>query len=166
MRAGERAANGAAILPVLSLATPSIIHSALEHKPGEDEQIVLLTADRATLAKKRWRGLAQDGREFGFDLEHTLSDGSVIFREAGRCYVILQAAEPIVTIELGSDPRRAALLAWQIGNLHFPVEVTDRVICCQDDPAIRQMLQREHIAWRENMGVFRPSTSAGHAHHH
>ena len=36
------------------------------------EAIVILTADRATLAKRRWRGVAQDGREFGFDLDHVL----------------------------------------------------------------------------------------------
>ena len=65
-----------------------------------------------------------------------------------------------------SDPVQAAVLAWQIGNLHFPIEVTESVIRSADDPAIRQLLQREQIAWRPAAAVFRPFKSAGHAHHH
>ena len=61
-------------------------------------------------------------------------DGSVFHREGGKCYVISQASEPVLEIELGGDSRRAAVLAWHIGNLHFPVEVTDLVIRCADDP--------------------------------
>ena len=89
------------------------------------EEIVILKVDRATLAKRRWRGVAQDAREFGFDLDHALADGSVFFREAGKCYVISQAPEPVLEIELGHDPAGVAVLAWQIGNLHFPIEVTE-----------------------------------------
>ncbi len=110
--------------------------------------------------------MARDGREFGFDLDHALIDGAVFHREGGKCYVIAQASEPVLEIELGSDPGRAAHVAWQIGNLHFPVEVTDLVIRCADDPAIRQLLRREEVAWRATLAVFRPITSTGHAHHH
>jgi urease accessory protein len=166
VRTCERAADGTAILLILSVAAHSIIRFAIEEKPGDDEQIVVLTADRATLGKRRWRGVADDGREFGFDLEEVLSHGSVFFREAGKCYVISQATEPVLTIEIGDDPMRIAALAWQIGNLHFPIEVTTSTICCADDPAIRQMLQREQIAWRQATAVFRPFAGTSHAHHH
>ena len=143
-----------------------IICSVQEYPPIEGEGIVILTADRATLAKRRWRGVAQDGREFGFDLDHVLVDGSVFHRENGKCYVISQVSEPVLEIELGRDPTQAAALAWQIGNLHFPIEVTESVIRSADDPAIRQLLQREQIAWRPATEVFRPFKSAGHVHHH
>ena len=143
-----------------------IICSVQEYPQREGETIVVLTADRGTLAKHRWRGVAQDGREFGFDLDQVLVDGSVFHRGAGKCYVISQASEPVLEIELGRDPVQAAVLAWQIGNLHFPIEVTESVIRSSDDPAIRQMLQREGIAWRPATAVFRPFKSAGHAHHH
>jgi urease accessory protein len=144
----------------------NIISSACEQSPGKDEEIVVLTADRTTLAKRRWRGVAQDGREFGFDVDQVLLDGTVFFREGGKCYVISQATEPVLEVELGRDTIRAAVLAWHIGNLHFPVEVTDLVIRCMDDPAIRQLLDREQVAWRATTAVFRPITSAAHAHHH
>lgn len=134
---------------------------------GDGEKIILLTADRATLAKRRWRGAAEDGREFGFDLEHALAEGSVFFREAGKCYKISQAPEPVFEIEFGGDPVQLAIIAWQIGNLHFSIEVTDVVIRCPDDPALEQMLGKEQITWRRALSVFHPLTSSvGHAHHH
>ena len=143
-----------------------IVCSADEHPPGAEEEIVALTVERATLAKRRWRGVARNGREFGFDLESALTDGAVFHRERGRCYVIEQAPEPVLEIELDRDPGRAAALGWQIGNLHFPIEVIDNIIRCSDDPALRQLLDREEIAWRASVCVFRPVSSSGHVHHH
>ena len=143
-----------------------IIASVSEDQPSRDDEVILLLTDRMTLAKRRWRGLAQDGREFGFDLDHPLSDGAVFHRECGRCYIISQAPESVLEIELGSDPSRAAVISWQIGNLHFPVEISDEVIRCADDPAIRLFLSRGDVRWRPTMAVFRPITSLGHAHHH
>jgi urease accessory protein len=144
----------------------NVICSTCEHSPAKDEEIVILMAERVTLAKRRWRGVARDGREFGFDVDHALSDGAVFHREEGKCYMISQAPEPILEIDLARDPGWAAAVAWQIGNLHFPLEVTDSAIRCADDPATRQLLDREQIAWRAILAVFRPLTAAGHAHHH
>lgn len=148
------------------METLEIIHFGYEAPPEPEEEIVVLAVDRATLAKRRWRGVAPDGREFGFDLDDALEDGTVFHREAGKCYLVSQASEPLLEIDLGSDPGRAARLAWQVGNLHFPIEITDLVIRCADDPAIRHLLGREKVPWRVTSAVFRPSTSAGHAHHH
>ena len=146
--------------------TVDIIVSVGDDLPGSNDEIVLLLADRITLAKRRWRGVAQDGREFGFDLDQPLSDGAVFHRESGKCYVISQAPESVLEIELGSDPTRAAMISWQIGNLHFPVQITDQVIRCADDPAIRLLLNREGVSWQSAVAIFRPIISAGHAHHH
>jgi urease accessory protein len=146
--------------------TLDIICSADEDPPAGDEQIVVLTVERATLGKRRWRGVARDGREFGFDLDRAMTHGTVFHRELGTCYVIEQAPEPVLEIELGRDPGRAATVGWQIGNLHFPIEIAENAIRCPDDPAIRQLLHREEIAWRTVVTVFRPLSSGGHAHHH
>ena len=148
------------------MQTVEIISSVGDDKPGCDDEVVFLLADRATLAKRRWRGVAQDGREFGFDLDHPLTDGAVFHRESGKSYVISQAPESVLEVELGSDPGRAAVISWQIGNLHFPVEITDQVIRCADDPAIRLLLSRERVPWRARVATFRPIASLGHAHHH
>jgi urease accessory protein len=148
------------------MQTVEIITSVGDGDPGCNDEIVLLLADRTTLAKRRWRGVAQDGREFGFDLDRSLSDGAVFHREGGKSYVISQTPESVLEVALGSDPGRAAVISWQIGNLHFPVEITNEVIRCADDPAIRLLLSRQKVAWNTVTAVFRPIISLGHAHHH
>jgi urease accessory protein len=148
------------------MPTVDLIASVGDDKPGCNDEIVLLLADRTMLAKRRWRGVAQDGREFGFDLDHPVSDGAVFHRQSGKCYVISQTPESVLEVELETDPARAAVICWQIGNLHFPVEITDQIIRCVDDPAIRLLLSREGVSWHPAIAVFRPITSLAHAHHH
>jgi urease accessory protein len=126
---------------------------------------VPLTVDRLTLAKRRWRQTAADGQEFGFDLEHPLADGDVFFQTDGARYEIEQTPEPVLEVPLGSS-ENAARLGWMVGNLHFPIAVTATTIHAPDDTAIRQLLEREGIAHRAALAVFRPlkgSHSHGHA---
>ena len=37
---------------------------------------IALRVDRLTLAKRRWRGVAEDRADFGFDLERPIADGA------------------------------------------------------------------------------------------
>ena len=67
-------------------------------------------AERRLFLKRRWRGQAEDGTEFGFDLAERLAHGQVIFVQDDVDYVIHQIPEPVLEIPLG-DPSRAALLA-------------------------------------------------------
>lgn len=135
--------------------------------------VVTLAADRLTLAKRRWRGVAADGREFGFDLERPLSDGDVFFRTDAAVYVLEQRPEPVLEIPLGLDPADAARLGWRLGNLHFPLAFAGgaahgdgvALALAVDDPAVRGMLAREHIAFTPAERVFRPMSGA-HSHGH
>jgi len=131
-------------------------------RPGFGE--ILLRIDRQTLAKRRWRGVAEDGREFGFDLQEPLADGAAFFESEEHRYCLAQNPEPVLEVKLPASPK-AAQLGWMIGNLHFPLEVSGEVIRAADDPALRQLFAREHIAFTENTAVFHPLKSA-HAHAH
>ena len=42
-----------------------------------DQPQVRIPVERLTLAKRRWRGVADDGEEFGFDLEAPLTDARI-----------------------------------------------------------------------------------------
>ncbi len=123
---------------------------------------VRIPVDRLTLAKRRWRGVAEDGREFGFDLEKPLADGDAAF-QAESLYVIAQKYEPVLEVALGTDAPTAARLGWLIGNLHFPLEVACATVRVADDPALRQLFEREHIAFVACKRVFHP-LSGGHHH--
>lgn len=131
-------------------------------EPAADLKIAV-PADRLNLAKRRWRAVAADGREFGFDLERHLHDGDVVHREESIAYVLAQKPEPVLEIALPANPADAARLGWQIGNLHFPLETTAAAIRVTDDPALRQFLAREGLAFTAHTAVFRP---LAHGHHH
>lgn len=138
-----------------------IIRAALS-QPDRGVLEVFLSVDRHTLAKCRWHAAAEDGREFGFDLAEPLRDGVPFFHQAGTTYLIAQRPEPVLEIALAT-PADSARLGWLIGNLHFSLEVAGDVIRVADDPALRQMLAREHIPFSEQTRIFHPARH-GHIH--
>ena len=131
-----------------------------EHERGVLE--VLLPVDRQTVLKHRWRGTADDGREFGFDLAEPLRDGAPFFYAEGTTYILAQQPEPVLEIAL-SVPADSARFGWLVGNLHFPLEIGPDAIRVADDPALRQMLLREGIPFTEALRVFNPFRH-GHVH--
>ena len=122
-----------------------------------------IAVERLTLAKRRWRGIAEDGREFGFDLEAPLADGAAVFHSGAAAYVIAQKYEPMLEVALGADSPTAARLGWMIGNLHFQIEVAGEIVRVADDPAARQLFERERIPFTACRRVFHP-LSGGHHH--
>lgn len=119
-----------------------------------------IAVERLTLAKRRWRGVAEDGQEFGFDLEAPLADGAAVFQSEAALYVLAQKYEPVLEVALGTDSPTAARLGWMIGNLHFQIEVAGEIVRVTDDPAVRQLFDREHIAFTACQRVFHPLSGA------
>ena len=140
----------------------TIVHQQLE-KPSTALNVIRIPIDRLTLAKRRWRGVAEDGTEFGFDLESPLVDGATIFQNDSTAYVLAQKYEPVLEVSLGTDSPSAARLGWMIGNLHFAIEVAGAIVRVVDDPAVRRLFEREGIAFTACKRVFHP-LSGGHRH--
>ncbi len=124
---------------------------------------VPLQVARGTLAKRRWRCVAADGTDFGFDLEEPLRDGSVVHASGENVYVVRQLPEAVIEVGI-ADLKEAARLGWMLGNLHFVVEITEHAIRVTDDAAIRQMFKREGFRFKAMNAVFKPI--AGEGHHH
>ena len=124
---------------------------------------IRISVERLTLAKRRWRGAAEDGFDFGFDLDAPLADGACIFQNESAGYFIAQKYEPVLEVALAAGAPASARLGWIIGNLHFPLEVAEGIVRVADDPALRQLFEREHIAFTACMRVFHP---LGGGHHH
>ena len=125
--------------------------------------VVRIPVERLTLAKRRWRGVAEDGCEFGFDLETPLNDTAVVLQSDNALYAIAQKFEPVLEVPLVANAAKAARLGWTIGNLHFPIEVAETIIRVSDDPALRQLFDRERIQYVACKRVFHPLSGA---HHH
>jgi urease accessory protein len=132
----------------------TLIHAALETPPSLPR--IALTADRLTLVKRRWRGIAADGTDFGFDLATPIANGAVFFASESAAYCIEQKPEPVLEIALIPRPAPVARLGWTIGNLHFPIQVTDELVRVPDDPALRQLFEREKIPFISCERVFQP----------
>ena len=143
----------------------NIIHGAITAL-DRDLPVVELAIDRLTLAKCRWRSIATDGRDFGFDLEHPLRHGDVFFQTATHQYRIAQMPENVLSVAL-TTPAQAASLAWQVGNLHFRVMIQDGLLLVEDDLALRQLFEREGVAFTPTRAIFQPlAGAAAGAHHH
>jgi urease accessory protein len=136
----------------------TLIHAALAEVPSLPR--ILLRADRQTLAKRRWRGVADDSTEFGFDLAAPLGDGAAFFASEAAVYFIKQNPEPVLEVALIAKAASVARLGWTIGNLHFPIQVTDDAIRVPDDSALRQLFERESIPFTASVHVFIPFAKA------
>ena len=126
------------------------------------ETQISLSAERRQFLKRRWRGTAEDGTEFGFDLENRLSDGGVIFHQDGRDYVVRQLPETVFEIAF-STADQAALVAWKTGNLHLPAQILDSCIRVLHDDAMRQLLEREGWLYTEPEVLFSPMKEVAHS---
>jgi urease accessory protein len=138
------------------MSEPTLIRCALpNHIRSVPHDHVWLPVDRATLAKQKWRGVAGDGREFGFDLDEPLALGDHFFVDGGRQYALEQTSEAVLEIPVASV-EQAARIAWSLGNLHFGVQVLPEAVRVTEDPAVLQLLAREDIAFKRVNCVFLP----------
>lgn len=126
------------------------------------ERRVTLGAERRQFLKRRWRGIAEDGTEFGFDLEDRLADGAVIFQQDGNDYIVRQLPEVVYRIPLAS-PAQAALVAWKTGNLHLPAQILEDAVLVLHDEAMAQLLEREGWEFTEPEVIFTPMKAMAHS---
>jgi urease accessory protein len=121
---------------------------------------IALVVDRLTLAKRRWRGAAADGEEFGFELSTQLKDGETVSQTPTYRYVIRQLPEPVLEISLDVATSAAAGIGWALGNLHMELSAEPTRLLAPDDPAVRQLLDRLQVPYRPISAVFRPGRFA------
>lgn len=123
---------------------------------------IVLHAERRQFLKRRWRGIADDGTDFGFDLDERLVDGCVIHHSAGADYIVRQTPELVYRIPF-QTPAQAALVAWKTGNLHMPAQICDDAILVLHDDAMRNLIEREGWECSEPEVLFTPMKAVPHA---
>ena len=136
-----------------------VVHATIE-TPNSALAESVISVERITLAKRIWRGVAEDGREFGFELERRLNDGDVVFQSESARYVIRQRPEEVVEVSLDVAPSAAAGLGWAIGNLHLELQAEPTRLLAPDEPAVRQLLERLKVPFKRTSAVFRPGRFA------
>lgn len=136
-----------------------LIHAPLA-PPDPTLPVIALRVERLTLAKRLWRGTAEDGTEFGFELSAPLKDGDTFWQTPAARYVIQQPPEPVVEISLAIAASAAAGIGWAIGNLHLELAAEPARLLAADEPAVRQLLDRLKVPFVQTTAVFRPGRFA------
>jgi urease accessory protein len=121
---------------------------------------ISLSIDRLTLAKRLWRGTAEDGTAFGFELSAPLRPGDTFFQTTTTRYVIAQQPEAVVEISLAIAPSAAAGIGWAVGNLHLELQAEPARLLAPDEPAVRQLLARLNVPFTATTAIFRPGRFA------
>jgi len=120
-----------------------------------------IRVDRQKLARRLWRGRADDGTDFGFEVESALRHGDCVHATPATRYVIRQSAEPLLELSIDLPADQAAVIGWAVGNMHFVIEAQERRLLAPDDSGLRQALDRLGIAYRAVTAVFQPHRFAG-----
>ena len=136
-----------------------LVHQSVS-QPDPALPEIALRVERLTLAKRLWRGSADDGTEFGFELEAPLKHGDVFFQSPAARYALVQQPEPVVEISLAVAPSAAAGIGWAIGYLHLVLSAEPSRLLAPDEPAVRQLLDRLNVPFTPTTAIFRPGRFA------
>ena len=136
-----------------------LINQAVE-QPNPALSQVALRVDRQKLAKRLWRAVADDGVEIGCELERPLQPGDTVYQTEQVRYVVTQEPEAVLEIRLDLPPSAAAGVGWAIGNLHLELMSEPERLLALDEKAVRRLLERIGVAYRETTAVFRPGRFA------
>jgi urease accessory protein len=121
---------------------------------------IVLRVERLTLAKRLWRGTAEDGAEFGFELEAPLKHGDAFFQSATARYTVQQHPESVIEVSLDVAPSAAAGIGWAVGNLHLELQSEPTRLLAPDEPAVRQLFERLKVPFKPTTAIFRPGRFA------
>lgn len=124
--------------------------------PDSTLSVVSLEVERIALAKRVWRAVAKDGREFGFELDRPLKHGETFFQTDQVRYVIAQKEEAVLEVSLEIASSAAAGIGWAVGNLHLELQAEATRLLAPDEPAVRKLFERLNVPFRSTTAVFQP----------
>jgi urease accessory protein UreE len=84
-----------------------------------------------------------------------LVPGTVILIEEDWYLRAEAVAEPLIAVT-PKDHEEAIRLAFEIGNLHFPLAIEDGALLVPDDAAMAQLFDRLKIPWTRRQSIFTP----------
>ena len=108
--------------------------------------------------KTHGRRRSDDGLEFAISLEPglTLTNGDCLVLEEERVvYVVRPRSE-----------HEWARCAYQVGNRHQKLMISDQELICLQDPAVRSLFDQLRVEYEEDTRPFTPVTVASGHHRH
>jgi urease accessory protein len=137
---------------VVDALPASVSRADIEGK--EMDQLVL------TWEQRRWmrgRFTTESGREIGVALPTgTQIESGQIMWIGPAWYLTMKAAPEALLAIRPADQREAVRIAFEIGNLHFPLAVAGEALLVPDDSAMTQLLGRIGAQWEKCNEAFEP----------
>jgi urease accessory protein len=118
--------------------------------------------DKLVLAweRRRWmrgRFTTVKGRKVGIALPTgTILVPGVILWIGADWYLKMEAAEEAVLEVSPADNEHAVRIAFEVGNLHFPLALRENKLLVQDDRAMIRLMDRLGARWERKQAVFDP----------
>ena len=133
----------------------------------QDWEIDTLTLPWEDRCRSHGRRKTDRGREFALALPSgsILRQGDQLLLSPERCQIQVQEAlEPVLVLRPLSPPEWA-WLAYQIGNRHLPLMITDFELVCPHDPSAEHLFQQLGINYEVSERPFTPAIpQSGHTH--
>jgi urease accessory protein len=131
------------------------INVSREDLDGKEIDRLLLTWEQ-----RRWmrgRFTTEKGREIGVALPTgvQIEPGQIMWIGPDWYLTMGAASEPLLAIH-ARDQLEAIRIAFEIGNLHFPLAVAGERLLVPDDSAMTQLLGRIGARWEKCSFAFQP----------
>jgi urease accessory protein len=122
---------------------------------GKDHDTLELTWEQ-----RRWlrgRFTTEKGRQIGIALRTgtQIEIGQIMWIESDWYLTMSAANEPLLAIH-PADHQEAIRVAFEIGNLHFPLALEGEQLLVPDDAAMIRLLDRINAHWEKYSGPFQP----------
>lgn len=126
-----------------------------EELGGKEEDKLVLTWEQ-----RRWmrgRFATERGRKIGIALPTgTILPHGTILHVAADWYLKIEAAiEPVLEI-FPADYSDAVKIAYEVGNLHFPLALEKSKILVPDDKVMVRLMERLGARWERRQAIFDP----------
>ena len=140
---------------------------ALQGEPA-DYRRTTITLPLEDRQKTHGRRRSDDGLEFSISLEPglTLADGDCLLLEEERIVVVVREAAEAVYVVRPRSEQEWAYYAYQVGNRHQKLMISDQELVCLQDPAVRSLFEQLHVEYTEDKRPFTPATLASGHHRH
>jgi urease accessory protein UreE len=138
---------------------------------GNVDELQAKEEDKLVLAweQRRWargRFTTAKGRKIGIALPTgtMLAPGAILWIGADWYLKMEAATEPVLEV-LPSGYEHAVRIAFEVGNLHFPLALRENKLLVPDDKAMIRLMDRLGAPWERKQAVFDPiGNTQLHAH--
>lgn len=122
---------------------------------GKEVDRLLLTWEQ-----RRWmrgRFTTEKQREIGIALPTGIQvePGQILWVDSDWYLTVEAASESLLAVD-AADRIEAIRIAFEVGNLHFPLAIAGERLMVPDDPTMTQLFERMGIRWERCSVAFQP----------